>query len=365
MANGPRLVNTAKPCEPCAGQEKHRGRRRHLRILAWIAAILSGLVLAALLAVRLSPEPGVWVIRQVFDRGDAELAAASAGHVPPGVIARRDLRYGTDPDERFDLFLPPPGTPRQAPLIVWVHGGGFVAGSKSSVANWLSVLAGHGYPVVSVEYRRGASAAYPLPVRQVNAAIEHVEAKAAELGVDPSAIILGGDSAGAHIATQLAVAITDPAYAEKLGVRPSIPPGRLRAMLLTSGIYELPDLDGGGLIGAFVRAAFRGYTGKTDPAKVKGGELFSTIDHVGPTFPPSFITGGNADPLTAQGLKLAHRLETLGVKTDTLFFPDAYQPPLGHEYQLRLNTEEGRLAFQRMLAFLSAQQAPQAKIATD
>ncbi len=50
---------------------------------------------------------------------------------------------------------------------------------------------------------------------------------------------------------------------------------------------------------------------------------------------------------------------------NTLFFPDAYQPPLGHEYQLRLNTAEGRLAFQRMLAFLSAQQAPQAKIATD
>ena len=359
MANGPRLVNTAKACEPCA-----RGRNR-VRKLAWLFGILAALGLAAVVAVRLSPEPGVWVIRQVFDRGDAELAAASAGHVPPGVIAHRDLLYGPGPDERFDLFLPPAGTPRKAPLIVWVHGGGFVAGDKSSVANWLSALAGHGYPVVSVEYRRGASGAYPLPVRQVNAAIAHIRANAAALGIDPGALVLGGDSAGAHIAAQLALSITDPAYAGKLGIAPAVPAQDLRGMLLTSGIYDLPDLGGGGLIGAFVRAAFRGYTGETDPARVKGGELFSVIAHVGPAFPPSFITGGNADPLTPQGLKLAERLASLGVTTDTLFFPADHQPPLGHEYQLRLNTEEGRLALDRMLAFLAALDPPQAKIATD
>jgi acetyl esterase/lipase len=321
----------------------------------WIAITLLLLGLGSILAFRLIPEPGVWVIRQVFNRGDAELSAASAAHVPPDVVARRDLRYGAGPDERFDLFLPPPGTPRKPLLVVWVHGGGFVAGDKSSVANWLSVLAGRGYPVVSVEYTRGASRAYPLPVRQANAALAHVRANAASLGVDPSAIVLGGDSAGAHIAGQLALSLSNPAYARALGVDPAVEPDALRAMLLTSGIYDMPDLSGGGLIGAFLRSAFHGYTGETDPAKVKGIELFSIPDNADARFPPSFITGGNADPLTAQGKALAARLAGLGVETDTLFFPDSHQPPLAHEYQLRLNTADGRLAFERMVAFLDRQ----------
>lgn len=321
----------------------------------WIAITLLLLGLGSLLAFRLFPEPGVWVIRQVFDRGDAELAAASKAFVPAGVTARPDLAYGPGPDERFDLFLPPPGIPRKPLMVVWVHGGGFVAGDKSSVANWLKVLAGRGYPVVSVEYTRGASRAYPLPVRQANAALAHLRANAAQLGIDPSAIVLGGDSAGAHIAGQLALSLTNPAYAGALGVEPAVTPDSLRAMLLTSGIYDMPDLSGGGLIGAFLRSAFHGYTGETDPAKVERIELFSIPDNADARFPPSFITGGNADPLTAQGKALAARLSALGVETDTLFFPEGHEPPLAHEYQLRLNTPEGRLAFNRMVAFLDRQ----------
>jgi acetyl esterase/lipase len=320
-----------------------------------VAITLLLLGIGSVLAFRLSPEPGVWVIRQVFDRGDAELAAASAAHVPPDVVARKDLRYGPGPDERFDLFLPPAGMARKPLLIVWVHGGGFVAGDKSSVANWLSVLAGRGYPVVSIEYTRGASQAYPLPVRQANAALAHVRANAAGLGVDPAAIVLGGDSAGAHIASQLALSLRNPGYAQALGVTPALPPDALRAMLLTSGIYDMPDLSGGGLVGAFLRAAFHGYTGETDPRKVKGIELFSVPRNADGRFPPSFITGGNADPLTAQGKALAERLSALGVETDTLFFPENHKPPLSHEYQLRLNTPDGRLAFERMVGFLERQ----------
>jgi acetyl esterase/lipase len=321
----------------------------------WVAIALLLLGLATVLAFRLSPEPGVWVIRQVFDRGDAELAAASAAHVPPDLVARHDLRYGPGPDERFDLFLPPAGTPARPLLIVWVHGGGFVAGDKSSVANWLAALAGRGYAVASIEYTRGASRAYPLPVRQANAALAHIRANAASLGVDPAAIALGGDSAGAHIAGQLALSLTRPAYARALGVQPAVGPDALRAMLLTSGIYDMPNLSAGGLIGAFLRSAFHGYTGERDPARVKGIELFSIAANADARFPPSFITGGNADPLTAQGKALAARLAALGVETDTLFFPDDHQPPLAHEYQLRLNTPQGRLAFERILAFLERQ----------
>lgn len=326
-----------------------------MRAMKWIAAVLLILASGGVLAFWLSPEPGVWAIRKVFDRGDAELAAASAAFVPANVVARRDLRYGPEADERFDLFLPPAGVPRKPLLIIWVHGGGFVAGDKSSVANWLSVLAGQGYPVVSVEYQRGASRAYPKPVRQVNAALAHLEANGPRLGVDPSAIVLGGDSAGAHIASQLALSLTNADYALALGVDPALPAERLRGILLVSGLHDFPDLSAGGMIGLFLRSAFRGYTGETDPAQVKGIEHFSIIRNADTRFPPTFITSGNADPLAPQGKALAERLKALGVETDTLFFRPDHPAQLGHEYQFRLDTPDGRLAFARMVAFLDRQ----------
>lgn len=324
-----------------------------MRYVWGIAAFLILLVVAGVLAFRFSPEPGVWIVRQVFQSGDADLAAASAAFVPEGVIARTDLPYGDSSDELFDLFLPPPGVTVRPIILVWVHGGGFVAGSKSMPANWLKIVASQGFAVVSVEYVRGASRSYPKPVLQVNDAMGHVRAHAAELGIDTDKIVLGGDSAGAHIASQLALAMTDPTYAERLGVTPAISPDRLVGMVLASGIYALPDFDSGVIVRMFFQSVMQGYTGYRNLAEMPGFALFSIIDNVTPAFPPSFITGGNADPLTAQGKALAARLQALGVRTETLFFPDDHQPPLAHEYQFRMNSAEGRLAFRQMVEFLN------------
>jgi acetyl esterase/lipase len=71
-------------------------------------------------------------------------------------------------------------------------------------------------------------------------------------------------------------------------------------------------------------------------------------------FPPAFISVGNADPLAPQSRALAEALEAVGVEVDTLFFPDDHSPPLAHEYQLLLSTQEGRLALDRSVAFLAA-----------
>ncbi len=328
------------------------------RLLVWLVAAVTGLVAAVFIAFMVSPEPGVWVISRIFARGDARTIERTAPFVPPGVIARQDIAYGTGADERLDLFLPPVGVPRRSPVIVWVHGGGFVTGSKESVANWLKLVAAAGYPVVSVEYTRGASRAYPLPVRQLQAALAFLQANQARLGVDGSRIVLGGDSAGAHIAAQAALSVTNPAYARGLGVKPAITADQLKGMLLASGLYDVPDLAAAGWIRPLVRAMFWGYTGYRNLSDAPGHRYFSIPDNVGASFPPSFITGGNGDALTVQGKKLANALRRSGVVVDTLFFDDNHMPLQPHEFQFALDTPEGKLAFQRMMAFIGSLSSP-------
>jgi acetyl esterase/lipase len=80
--------------------------------------------------------------------------------------------------------------------------------------------------------------------------------------------------------------------------------------------------------------------------------LGSVVDHITPAFPPTFVTVGNADPLRVHSEALADRLAARGVEVDTVFWPETHEPPLGHEYQFDLDGEAGRLAFDRMLAFL-------------
>ncbi len=78
----------------------------------------------------------------------------------------------------------------------------------------------------------------------------------------------------------------------------------------------------------------------------------SVVPHVTPAFPPAFVTVGNADPLRPHSELLVEKLRASGVEVETLFFPSDHDPPLGHEYQFALDTSEGRLFLERMLAFL-------------
>lgn len=71
------------------------------------------------------------------------------------------------------------------------------------------------------------------------------------------------------------------------------------------------------------------------------------------TFPPSFITVGNGDPLAPQSVVMAQALQDRGVKVDTLFFPPETEPKLPHEYQFDLDRPEGRQALERLTGFLS------------
>ena len=118
-----------------------------------------------------------------------------------------DVAYlPTERAEKLDLYVPVQrAAGALSPAVVWVHGGGWMRGDKAegSAKEICATLAEAGYVTASINYRIGASA-WPQNVRDVKSAIRFLRAHAAEYGIDPERIGVGGASAGAHLAMMAA-----------------------------------------------------------------------------------------------------------------------------------------------------------------
>jgi acetyl esterase/lipase len=112
-----------------------------------------------------------------------------------------DERYGEGPDALLDI-VHPPGDDQALPVVVWIHGGGWVGGSKDELRGYLKLIAIRGYVVVAPRYSLAPEHRYPTPLRQVMEVLAHVQANAEPYGADPSRIVIAGDSAGAQLTAQ-------------------------------------------------------------------------------------------------------------------------------------------------------------------
>ena len=102
---------------------------------------------------------------------------------------------------KLDLYRPEGAT--SPPLIVWVHGGAWRAGSKNSMP--LGELVKRGYAIASVDYRLSPVAKFPAQVHDCKAAIRFLRAKAKQYDFDASQIGIAGSSAGGHLVAEIGV----------------------------------------------------------------------------------------------------------------------------------------------------------------
>jgi acetyl esterase/lipase len=145
----------------------------------------------------------------------------------------RDIPYGSDPRQRFDVYLPTQPTPG-APVIFMVHGGGWRHGDKAEkavVENKAPYFTGRGHVFVSVNYRMLPDADPLMQARDVALALAAAQAKASGWGAKARRFILMGHSAGAHLVALLAA-------------NPALAPGSswLGTIALDSGALDVPDI---------------------------------------------------------------------------------------------------------------------------
>ena len=116
----------------------------------------------------------------------------------PGVEIRRNLDYGTEARNKADLYLPEHRD--GAPIVIQVHGGGWVSGDKKQQGQpLLSHFTRQGWIGVAINYRMGPKHRLPAAVYDVKQTIAWVKEQAAGWGGDPDRILLTGGSAGGHL----------------------------------------------------------------------------------------------------------------------------------------------------------------------
>ncbi|WP_339303759.1 alpha/beta hydrolase [Paenibacillus sp. FSL R5-0519] len=251
-------------------------------------------------------------------------------------------------DSTLDIYYPS-ATSEPLPIVLWVHGGGWVLGDKADIANYAVQLAKQGYVVVSMNYALAPDTTYPIPVVQTNQALNYVKNHVSEYQGDPENLFLAGNSAGAQIASQTAAVVTNPSLAKLMNITPSVQPEELRGVLLFCGPYNLSTVAETGF--PLIRTFLWSYTGvKTFEDYPRLNEM-STVLQTTEAYPPAFITSGNDDPLTSQSIELAQVLKRLDVDTETLFFSNSSEK-LGHDYQFDLKSDAGQQAIRSAVRFM-------------
>jgi len=215
--------------------------RRIVRGL-WMAGIIGGLAAGAALAQPPADIAAklVAIGRVVDPPGTAKLYAPLQKVMPqPGVKAERDIAYGSDPKETLDLFTP--GAKGKArPILIFVHGGGFVGGDKSKGGdgamspfydNMMIWAVAHGMVGVNMNYQLAPKAQYPTVQREIAEVVALARKNANAWGGDPDHIIVWGHSAGA---SQVGSFIAHPeTYADVAGAAKPV-----AGAIVTSGGYE-------------------------------------------------------------------------------------------------------------------------------
>lgn len=334
--------------------EKHHHRHRGLRIT--VVSILAVILVVAVVGW-ITPWPSAMLIRAVFEQGGDATVAEMKPHVPDVELREvLDVPYADDaPTTTLDVFTEAePGEVR--PTVVWIHGGAWISGSTGNVAPYLKILAAEGYTTVAVGYGLGPEETYPTAVTQLNEALAYLDENAEDLSIDTTQIVIAGDSAGGQLASQMATLITNPDYAELVGIQPALSSDQLVGALLNCGVYDLRSMaELQGLVAWGFKVSLWAYTGQKDWSETSTGSTMSTIQWVTEDFPPTYISGGNGDALTwLQSIPMSQRLEELGVDVTSLFWPATHEPQLPHEYQFHLDLPDAQTALEETIDWLDA-----------
>ena len=239
-------------------------------------------------------------------------------------IGIKSIPYLAHPTARqnFDLYLPKNKSRQPFPLIVWIHGGAWMMGFK----DWDNVkyLVRNGYAIASIDYRFTTEASFPAQIQDCNAALDFILAHATNYGIDPRNFIVGGGSAGGHLALLLGLARKETNF----GADPSLKPRAIldffgpsdfnRAVEDLTKIHSQKGLDllndaGTRLLGSPVEQS-------PDKAKVA-----SPITYVSSVNPPVLILQGAKDDLVPadQSIRLEAALHQAGVNSQLIMISDA------------------------------------------
>ena len=217
-------------------------------------------------------------------------------------------------EAKLDLYLPRNLT-EPSPTLVYIHGGGWVQGSKEVSTLRLLPYLEMGWSVVNVEYRLARTSLAPAAVEDCLCALRWIIRNAEEYNLDPNRIVISGNSAGGHLSLTTGML---PASAGLDRQCPGDEELKVAAIVNWYGITDVGDL----LEGPNIRRWAVAWMGSMDDRQEIARRV-SPLNYVRPGLPPILSIHGDADPLVpySHAVQLHKALTEAGVPNQLLTIP--------------------------------------------
>lgn len=288
-----------------------------LKKCACLASILAALVLSLLAA----PEPA---------RGQSVEGAARAGDLSNRYRIVPNVTYLTanNWDAKLDVHVP-----REAaapnPTLIYIHGGGWVGGSKET--SWLQLLPylEAGWSVVNVEYRLARVSLAPAAVEDCRCALRWVIRNAKQYNFDTTKLVVTGHSAGGHLSLTTGIL---PASAGLDRECPGSEELKVAAIVNWFGISDVVDLLDGPNMKEYAVAWLSSMPNREEVAR-----RVSPLTYVRAGLPPIITIHGDADPIVpyTHAVRLQEALNKAGVPNQLLTIPGGKHGGFSHDQTVR------------------------------
>ncbi len=208
-----------------------------------------------------------------------------------GTIVYRDLPYVSGGHERQKLDLYLPKAEEKTPLIIRIHGGAWLAGSKESEGpqDYLR----NGFAVASINYRLSQHAVFPAQIQDCKAAVRYLRANAQKYNLDPNRFGVWGASAGGHLAAMLGTTgdVNEFDVGENLSVS-----SRVQAVVDYFGPTDFLQMNEHRLPNGMIHN-----TADSPESKLIGGNIQDNREKVAKANPITYVTGDDAPFLIIHG----------------------------------------------------------------
>lgn len=266
-----------------------------------------------------------YVFKKDDDKRDAGLTT------PDDVIRYDDIYYGENKYQILDVYRPK-AVDGKLPVIVSVHGGGWVYGDKERYQYYCMSLVKHGFAVVNFTYRLAPEYKFPAQLEDTVMVFNWLLDHQNEYGFDIDNVFAVGDSAGGHLLGLYSCLCTNLDYADKyhFKVKDNFKP---KAVALNCGVYQMDMSNKNDILTRLLR----------DLLKDKGSDeeiyLINVLNHINNSFPPAYVMTAVEDFVKEHSILLVDKLKQHNIRHIFKIYGDDNNK-LGHVFHCNIRTDD-------------------------
>lgn len=325
-----------------------------LKVLSIFVGVVIALVIVVMIINMFTVYPTMYFLRFVAAQ-DKEFVKSGDYATDISLVEKKRTIYVEDED----LYNPLPETSMSLyglkdvktaqPLIFFIHGGGWSLGDESVLSDYMKLLASNGYLVAGVNYALAPEHPYPTSTKQLMMSLNHLNDNADKYHIDKENIFIMGNSAGAHLTSQLGALMSNDEYAYQMNIESHVEKDHLKGLILFNGVYDFEKTADQKF--PFFKHFVWSYMGVKDYMNYDRIQEASPVHYVLNSYPSSLITVGNTDPLRDQTELMIERFNEQDVEYESLMWDDP-SLDLNHDFMFDLNLKPSQEVYEKVCAFL-------------